>query len=114
MLSRPRSSFALFGLYDIRPEISTNCRVVDTPGVLSNTRTMPVFCATYQRSVRVGSCSIAIGTENVRFGNTRSTASGNGERGASPARQVVLAGRESSPPVNVVVTFTAADCADSL
>src|SRR6187551_1396641 len=95
MPSRPRSSVALPA---ICPATLMNRRFADTLGWLSNTCTVPVFSTTYQRALLAGSCSISTGEENAaRLGNTRSTARDTTPEGASPARQLELAGRESRP-----------------
>src|SRR5215203_3190422 len=75
-----------------------NWRVVATFGVLSNTRTEPVFCTTYQRALFPGSCSIATSCVKLgRLANARCTAKLTLVPGASPARHVVLDGRASRP-----------------
>src|SRR5262245_42910671 len=105
MPSRPRSSFRPGPeLGFSRDAMSMKVRVVVTLGVLSNTRTWPVFCTTYQRAELPGSCSMAMGCVNpgVMFGNTRCW-SMDTPLGASPATQVVLDGRESRPEVGVGV-----------
>ena len=117
MPSRPRSSLELAGSELSRDERLMNSRVVETFGVLSNTRTEPVFCTTYQRAELPGSCSMAMGW--VKFGrlaNARCTARDTVVLGGSPARQVVLEGRPSRPPtggVPLVVALAAADAADT-
>src|SRR5881396_1632142 len=118
MPSRPRSSVGLVGSDVSRDARLTNSRVVETFGVLSNTRTDPVFCTTYQRVEFAGSCSMAMGC--VKFGrlaNARWTASDTVLLGGSPARHVVFAGRLSSPAtgaVPVVVALAAAEAAETL
>ena len=58
-----------------------NSLVVATLAVLSNTRTEPVFCTTYQRAELPGSCSMAMGCVKFgRLGNTRCTASDTAAR----------------------------------
>src|SRR6478735_727568 len=95
MPSRPRSSVALPA---ICAATLMNTRFAATSSWLSNTCTVRVFSTTYQRALLAGSCSISTGEEKAaRLGNTRSTASDTWLDGASPARQVVLAGRESRP-----------------
>src|SRR4249920_3674466 len=113
----PRSSLELAGSEFRRVERLMNSRVVETFGVLSNTRTEPVFCTTYQRAELPGSWSMATGW--VKFGrpaNTRCTASDTVLLGGSPARQVVFDGRASRPPAGgeapLVVALTEADCAE--
>src|SRR4051812_49572611 len=98
--------------------MSMNSRVLETDGVLSNTRTDPVFCTTYQRAELPGSWSMAMGC--VKFGRlekARCTASDTLVLGGSPARQVVFEGRVSRPlagGVPLVVALTEPDCADTL
>src|SRR4051812_10049105 len=114
MPSRPRSSVALVGSELSREEMLMNSRDVDTPALLSNTRTEPVFCTTYQRASLPGSCSSAMGCEKLAScGNTRCT-----PRlcvGGAPARQVVFEGRESRPVTGAVaseVPLAVAESAD--
>ena len=93
-----------------------NSRVVETFGVLSNTRTEPVFCTTYQRAELPGSCSMAMGCVKFgRFAKARCTASDTVVLGGSPARQVALEGRPSRPPIGgvPVVALAATDAADT-
>jgi hypothetical protein len=53
---------------------------------LSNTRTEPVFCTTYQRAEFPGSWSMAMGCVKFgRFENARCTASDTAVLGGSPA-----------------------------
>src|SRR4030095_14457395 len=108
MPSRPRSSVGLLGSELRRVERLMNSRVVETFGVLSNTRTEPVFCTTYQRAELPGSCSMAMGC--VKFGRlakARCTAKLTVALGGSPARQVVLDGRASRPPSGGVALVVA-------
>src|SRR6185503_17259090 len=117
MPSSPRSSVGLVGSEFSRPAMLMNSRDVETLAVLSNTRTEPVFCTTYQRAELPGSCSMAMGC--VKFGRlakARCTAKDTVVPGGSPARQVVLAGRPSRPPtggVPLVVALAAADATDT-
>ena len=93
-----------------------NSVVVETPALLSNTRTEPVFCTTNQRELSPGACNIAMGCVNTRLGNARCTDSDTVLLGGSPARQVVLIGRPSRPPtggVPPVVALAAAESTDS-
>src|SRR5688500_2382862 len=128
MPSRPRSSVSLAAFELRRDARLMNSFDVATFGVLSNTRTEPVFCTTYQRELSPGACSIAmvwrdvaVGARgNVRFGNTRCTAMLTVLLGGSPARQVVFAGRASRPEVPptggvaLVIALAAADAAETL
>src|SRR5262245_54411365 len=98
MPSRPRSSCALCGSELSLLAMLMNSREVLTFAVLSNTRTAPVFCTTYQRASLPGSCSSAIGCVKLgRFGNTRCTARLRLVPGSAPARHVAFAGRASRP-----------------
>src|SRR5262249_53239518 len=98
MPSRPRSSVGLFGSEVSWFAMLMNWRELDTFGVLSNTRTEPVFCTIYQRALFPGSCSIATGCVKAgRFENTRCTAKLRLLLGTSPARHVVFDGRASRP-----------------
>src|SRR5690242_17546176 len=73
----------------------------ETLAVLSNTRTWPVFCTTYQRAELPGACSIRMGCVKFgKLGNTRCASSAT-PLGGSPARQLVLLGRASRPEVPV-------------
>src|SRR5688572_24857904 len=121
MPSSPRSSFAVLGSELRRDERLMNSLVLETLGVLSNTRTEPVFSTTYQRAEFPGACNMAMGCEKAgKLGNTRCTASEIPLPGASPARQVVLEGRWSSPEpagtggAALVVAVAAVEPADSL
>jgi hypothetical protein len=79
MPSRPRSSLSLAGFEFRRDARLMNSVDVDTFAVLSNTRTEPVFCTTYQRELSPGACNIAMvcrefavgASGKVRLGNTR-------------------------------------------
>src|SRR6185295_5975497 len=97
MPSSPRSSLELVGSELSRDETSMNRLEVATLLVLSNTRTWPVFWTMYQRAELPGACNMATGCVKVRFGNTRCSAIDTDVPGASPARQVALAGRASRP-----------------
>src|SRR3954470_23810008 len=99
MPSNPRSSLELLGSELRRDATSMNTLELATLFVLSNTRTCPVFCTTYQRALLPGACSIAMGCVKVRFGNTRCKAIDTDVPGASPARHAAFAGRASSPEV---------------
>src|SRR5262245_44136806 len=92
MPNRPRSSLELLGLEFSSPAMLMNSRDVETLAVLSNTRTEPVFCTTYQRAETPGSCSMAMGCVKFgRFGNTRCVvrATGGGGGGGGGAALVV-------------------------
>src|SRR3954468_12563648 len=103
MPSRPRSSVGLLGSELSRAARLTNSRVVETSAVLSNTRTEPVFCTTYQRAEFPGSCNMAMGCVKAgRLANAGWTASDTVLLGGSPARQVVLEGRLSRPPTAAI------------
>ena len=105
MPSRPRSSLELAGSEFSFDEMSMKPLVDETLAVLSNTRTWPVFCTTYQRAELPGACSMRMGCVKFgRFGNTRCV-SIETPLGGSPARQLVLLGRASRPeePVGVGV-----------
>src|SRR5688500_10131861 len=118
MPSRPRSSFELLGFELRRPAMLMNSEVAETFAVLLNTRTDPVFCTTYQRAELPGSCNMAIGC--VKFGkpvNARCRATDTVPLGASPARQLVFAGRASSPlsgGAPPVVALAAVEAAETL
>src|SRR5678815_3237170 len=101
MPSRPRSSLELEGSEFSFDAMSMKVLADDTSAVLSNTRTWPVFCTTYQRAELPGACNIRMGCVKFgKLGNTR-CASSEMPLGGSPARQLVLLGRASRPEVPV-------------
>src|SRR3954469_13418093 len=101
MPSRPRSSFGSEASEFSRDEMSMKVLADATLALLSNTRTWPVFCTTYQRAELAGAWSIRMGCVKFgRLGNTRCV-SIETPLGGSPARQVALVGRASRPETPV-------------